>query len=432
MAVNLKGNTQLHGRFVLFLITGIIFLPAQAIANTETTAPNIILIVADYMGYSDIAPYGAKDIKTPALSELAKQGVKFSNHYSAAPTCIPSRASLMSGLYPSKVLERINPDSGFGLRSENNILLNELKAAEYKTALIGKWHLGVEENFNPIDHGFDYFYGFHSWALGYYDHLTSDGEPGLFRNNELVTEEGYLTDLFTTEALKFIDNNANDPFFLYLSYNTALPPYQGPDVPKSEWSSGWDANEASRDDYIAMVESMDQGIQKVLKKLSDLQLEENTLIIFTYDHGGRHLVNSSPLFHGFATLWEGGIRVPLIIRWPNEVEAGGDITDPTIAMDITATMLDAAQRERALDGVSLVQGVTNNNEHNDRQLFWKYGRMTAVRQGSWKYVIDNHSQLLFNLDSDVGERKNLFSQYPGKVDILKKALTDWEQSLNTE
>ena len=417
--------------FLIFL--SVIAIPLSATASNLTRTPNIIFIVADYMGYSDTGPYGAKDIDTPALNKLAKQGIRFSDHYSAAPSCIPSRAAFMSGLYPTKVLRPFNSNIEIGLPSENNTLLKGLKAAGYSTGLVGKWHLGMENNFKPSDHGFDLFFGFNSWTLGYHNHLTSDGKPGLFKNDNLITEDGYLTDLFTEQAIQFIDNNANDPFFLYLAFNTGLPPYQGPNLPRAEWETGWDVNAASRSNYIEMVESMDQGINKVLEKLNALNLTDDTLVIFTYDHGGRHLVDSSPLFHGFGTLWEGGIRVPLIIRWPNQANSGVTISTPTIAMDLTATMLDVALQNSAinnLDGISLLDKRTDLKPAEERKFFWRRGKMKAVRQGSWKYVIDGNSQLLFNLDADIGERKNLFAQHPIIVNRLRDALAAWEISLN--
>jgi len=386
------------------------------------------------MGYADIEPYGATDIKTPALSGLAAEGIKFSNHYSAAPMCIPSRASLLSGLYPQKVLEKQGPRKGQGLPAKNNTLLKRLKAANYTTALIGKWHLGGAKGFKPRDHGFDYYFGFNDWTLGYHDHLTSDGLPGLYRDENLIDEEGYLTDLFSQEASAFIESNIKEPFFLYLSYNAGLPPYQGPNLPRSKWNTGWEPNKASRADYVSMIEAMDRGIGQVVRKLDEHELAGNTVVMFTYDHGGRHLVDSGSLFHGFSTLWEGGIRVPLIIRWPNKSTPGQTISYPTIAMDLSATMLDIARATSTrapLDGVSLRNIKENAKEHEVRPLFWRHGRMKAVRQGKWKYIVDGHTQFLFNLETDIAERKNLFFRHPKKVAVLKALLEKWQTSLET-
>lgn len=401
--------------------------------------PNVVLIVADYMGYSDIGPYGATDIRTPSLDGLAADGVRFSDYYAAAPICGPSRAALMSGYYPARVgLESNISSADEGLSSKHNTLVRELDAAGYTTGLVGKWHLGSGPDFSPAAHGFDSFFGFHAWTLGYHNHLTSGGEPGLYRGDEVVDEPGYLTDLFTDEATAFIETNAERPFFLYLAYNTGLPPYQGPDLPESEWDTGWDVNEAGRDDLVAMIEAMDRGIGRVLDALRDQGLEENTLVLFTYDHGGRHLVRSDPLFHGFATLWEGGIRVPLIVRWPQRF--GGDTTfeEPAIAMDVTATILDAAGRGAAipqLDGVSLLPALEHPEGGSERTFCWRIGspraRQKAVRRGRWKYVVDGGTQFLFDLDADIGERHNSFAEHPEIVRELRDALAEWERSVAT-
>jgi len=432
MDINL---TKMIKHWILTLTLFLCFLPATSLASNNKKTPNIIFIVADYMGYADTEPYGATDIKTPSLNALASQGIKFTNHYAAASSCIPSRASLMSGKYPSKVLQRFEHQKGRGLHSKNNNLVKGLKSNGYKTALIGKWHLGQEENFSPNDHGFDYFLGFNSWTLGYHNHLTSDGEPGLYRNKELVNESGYLTDIFTNEAMQFIDNNNKDPFFLYLSYNAGLPPYQKPDLAKSKWDTGWDVNKATRSDYVSMIESMDFGIGKVLDKLKTLNLDDNTLVIFTYDHGGRHLVDSGPLFHGFGTLWEGGIRVPLIMRWPNKFKVNDTFQTPTIAMDVTATMLDASQSKNiatSLDGTSLLEITAQPDNYVDRSLYFKGRKMKAIRKQNWKYIVDGYSQLLFNLEVDISERENVFHKHIKKANELKLEIENWEESLVTQ
>ncbi|MBB6519826.1 sulfatase-like hydrolase/transferase [Pseudoteredinibacter isoporae] len=396
-----------------------------AFAKQHAQAPNIVLIVADYMGYSDIGPYGASDIETPSLDSLAEQGVLFSDHYSSAPKCIPARASLMSGLYPAKALDR-----GRGLPAEKNILLKSLKAKNYRTALIGKWHLGMSPGYNPNDHGFDYFLGFNSWTLGHHDHKTPRGEPGLYRNGELVSESGYLTDVLTREAVSFIRQSSSSPFFLYLSYSSALPPYQVPDLPKEKWHSGWDAVKARRSDYVAMVENMDDGIAQVLKVLAAEDKAQDTLVIFTYDHGGRHLVNSGPLFHGFDTLWEGGIRVPLIMRWPGKFKAGHTISAPSLIMDITATALDASGNAEKIPGIDGKSFLDVEQARPDRAFFWKNKSMRAVRKGKWKYLVDGYTQMLFDLEQDVGERENVFYRHPEVVVELQGLLKKWEENVS--
>ena len=417
--------------FLIFLFA-LLFTAFSEVSAQSSGAPNIVLIVADYMGYSDIGPYGAEDIETPSLNALADQGAQFSDYYSASPVCGPSRAALLSGMYPARVGIETNIAIGSGLRSDRNTLVRELKNSGYRTAMVGKWHLGQEERFSPNSHGFDTFFGFHTWTLGYHDHQTSNGAPGLYRDYDLVEEKGYLTDILTNEAVGFIEEDSNDPFFLYLAYNTGLPPYQRPDLAEELWHTGWDVNQAIREDYVAMVESMDQGIGRILRSLEESELTKDTLVIFTYDHGGRHLVDSEPLFHGFATLWEGGIRVPLIMRWPEQFNGAQSISHPTIAMDLTATMLAAAGRldpSMDLDGSSLLPLLENENEQTTKPLFWRYDSMWATRHGKWKYVLDNGTQFLFDLENDIGERNNLFSRYPETALDLREALIEWNESL---
>jgi len=422
----------------IFFIVAVLSLTSISLASAQTVErPNIVLIVADYMGYSDIGPYGATDIRTPSLDSLAEEGVRFSSYYSASPVCGPSRAALLSGFYPARVGVEANIVSrDDGLSARDSTLVRELKAAGYRTGMVGKWHLGRGPETSPNAHGFDTFLGFHTWTLGYHTHLTPDGDPGLYRGSEPVDEDGYLTDVLTREATRFIAAESAQPFFLYLAYNPALPPYQRRDLPESQWDLGWDVNTATRADYVAMVEAMDQGIGRVLDKLDELDLTEDTLVIFAYDHGGRHLVRSAPLFHGFATLWEGGIRVPLIIRWPQELPARLTVARPAIAMDVTATMLEAAGLDvdaLELDGSSLLPVLREESRVPERPLFWRIdapmNTMRAVRRDQWKYVVDRGTQLLFDLDADIGERINLFSSRPDIVRELQAKLAAWEDSL---
>ncbi|WP_462157851.1 sulfatase-like hydrolase/transferase [Pseudoalteromonas sp. GB56] len=398
-------------------------------SKQQSSSPNIVFIVADYMGYADTEPFGGTDIKTPALSALAQQGIKFTHHYSSAPSCIPARASLFSGQYPHRVLSRFDESRGVGLHRDDNKLLTGLKSSGYRTALLGKWHLGSESGFSPNDHGFDHFFGYDSWVLNQHTHLTSRGQQGLLLNDSLTHRDGYLADLVTAEAIQFIEEKSANPFFVMLSYNGGLPPYQHPDLAKEQWREDWSAEGAKRADYIAMIERMDSGIEKILNTLDKESITDNTLVIFTYDHGGRNLVNSGNLFHGFGTLWEGGIRVPLIIRWPKEIKQGVVVTQNTIAMDVTATMLDAANVQLKigeLDGRSLLPSTTKSKSSHDRALYWRARGMEAVIQGDWKYLVDNHSQFLFNLKKDEGERKNLIYTYPDKTETLRKKLSSWE------
>ena len=405
-----------------------------ASASDDERPPNVVLIISDYMGYQDIEPYGATDIKTPSLSRLASEGVTMTDFYAAAPVCAPARAALYSGQYPARLgfEGNVNPKKG-GLASQVPTLPRWLKGAGYRTALFGKWHLGSSPSYTPNAHGFDEFLGHHDWTVGYYDHKNSRGEPGLYRNDSLIERDGYLTDLLSAEAVRFIDRNRGQPFFLTLSYNAALPPYQPPGLPESRWGEGWDVDTATRDDYRQMVERMDEGIGHVLDKLDVLDIARNTLVIYLYDHGGRHLANSGPLFHGFGTLWEGGIRIPTIMRLPGVLPADTRSSLPGIAMDLTATIVDVAGVEgvlKQLDGESLISVLRKERAPPRRKFYWRsdtsaFGKQRAIRDGKWKYVEHGHTQFLFDLSSDLGERRNLFYKEPEVVSRLRRNLESW-------
>ena len=431
-------SRRIPGNFNTFVAIALAATSLLGVASAEETAarPNVVLIVSDYMGYRDIEPYGATDIRTPGLNRLAAEGVRMTDFYAAAPVCGPSRAALFSGQYPARTgFEQNIRTQADGLSSSIPTLPRWFKNAGYQTALFGKWHLGSDDDFTPNAHGFDEFLGHHQWTIGYYDHKTEQGEPGLYENDRIVERDGYLTDVLTDEAVDFIGRNEDKPFFLTLAYNAALPPYQPPGLPESKWGEGWDVNAATRSDYVKMVERMDEGIDKVLDALDLHDLADNTLVIYMYDHGGRHLVNSSPLFHGFANLWEGGIRIPVIMRLPGVIPASATSEMPAIAMDLTATILSVAgMRDEAasLDGNNLLPLLGEEESGLSRQLYWRadhydFGKQRAIRDGRWKYIEHDSTQFLFDLDTDESERNNRFSEQPDIVNRLRTDLDAWER-----
>ncbi len=422
----------------LFLIVICFTLSAGASADANAQPPNIVLIISDYMGYHDIEPYGAEDVRTPSLARLASEGVTMTNFYAAAPVCGPARAALYTGQYPARIgFENNIRTETDGLSSSVPSLPRWLHEAGYRTGLFGKWHLGSARDFTPNAHGFDEFIGHHQWTVSYYHHKTEQGDPGLYENDRIIERDGYLTDLLSDEAVDFIGRNRDQPFFLTLAYNAALPPYQPPGLPESKWDDGWDVNTATRDDYVRMVERMDEGIGKVLDTLDALNLDDNTLVIYLYDHGGRHLVNSAPLFHGFANLWEGGIRIPAILRLPGVIPANERSAMPGIAMDLTATILGVAgitDPVASLDGVNLLPYLRQEQPPLTRQLYWRadlydFGKQLAIRDGQWKYVEHGNTQFLFDLNTDVGERHNLFYEHTDVVNRLRADLDTWQDSL---
>lgn len=404
--------------FVLFFIGATTVLHAQ-------DQPNIILIMCDYMGYADTEPFGSHDIKTPSISKLAEQGVKYTNFYSAAPVCSPARGAILTGLYPfHNGIETNMGKSHEGLTSKFPSIASKLKKQGYRTAFIGKWHLGYSEEASANANGFDHYFGFNDWSIDYYSHKTHSGSS-LYKNDRPIEVEGYITNVFTDNAIEFINEQPSKPFFLSLFYNAPLPPLQVPGKPKDiRDKTTWHNN--TREDYVKVVENVDENIGRILEDLKKKGLFENTIVVFTYDHGGKDYVNHGELFHGFATLWEGGIRVPLIIRHPLEKKPNTIDSRLAINMDVTATLLNAASVPiEDLDGVDLL----SNEIDIERELHWKFRSQSAIRQGKWKLIYDASSKLLFNLDEDPSERYDVGYKFPSVKDNLIDKLELWKKEI---
>jgi len=425
---------------LLFLPVLILILVGRiSHSDAKPPKPNILLIVADDLGYGDLGCYGCRDIRTPAADRLAKEGVRLTDFY-ASPVCTPTRASLITGRYPQYfgfdwVIGYREKDRG--LPAEGNSLPALLKKEGYVTALIGKWHLGYKKEFAPNAHGFDEFFGFLGADLDYYSHKDALGDPGLYHNTKLVDEKGYLTDLITEHSLAFL-KQTEEPFFLEVTYNAPHFPFQPPDKPndvRNPRTHGPDIG--TRDDYIKMVERMDQGIGKLLDALDDKGIAKQTLVIYFSDNGGDRLANNGPLFHGKYTLWEGGVRVPCVLRWPSVLPEKQDSAQQTIVMDLTASMLAAAgaQMPDDLDGVDIVPMLNGKENPKERSFFWRLPRPSdrfgqrAARKGKWKYVFDRETDMLFDLEKDISERHNLAYENPDRIKEIRAELADWESKL---
>lgn len=394
-----------------------------------TRARNVVLIVFDYMGYGDIEPFGESEIRTPNIRALAEQGRCYTDFYAPAPICVPSRAAMMTGRYPRHLGMERNINRGeAGLPVSEKTLARYFKDAGYRTALFGKWHLGYEVEDGPNAHGFDEFLGFHDWNIDYYSHKTRTGVDALYRDTEVVDQPGYTTDLFTDASVRFIERAGGDgaePFFLYLAYNAALPPYSPPGR-EDDTNSHDTWLDGDRADYVAAIEHLDLSVGRVLDTLEVKGLGEDTLVVLTYDHGGAELATKGPFFHGFGTLWEGGIRVPMILRCPELIKAGEASSEPGILMDIAPTLLAWAgiEAEQPMDGVDLLG--SRNGATEPRTLFWRIDLPTvredwlartqrAVRRGRWKYLWDGGFEFLHDLENDPGERDNLGLRNPDLV-----------------
>ena len=438
-------------RWCGFALLGALALPSVSGSAAQQAAtsqrPNVVLIITDDVGYGDIGSYGSPDIKTPHIDRLAKEGVRLTDFY-AAPQCTPTRAALLSGQYQQRVrMERAMGSVGAwletGLPATGRTLPQLLKNNGYRTGLVGKWHLGYKPEFGPNAHGFDYFFGFLSGYIDFYTHVRGDGQHDLFENTAPVHEDGYMTDLITARALSFIERRTAEPFFLDVSYNAAHWPYQVPDrFSKSANNAAFqgpaDEVPATRKDYAAMLERADAGVGQIVQKLEALGLTRNTLVIFTNDNGGEWLSRNAPLFHRKDTLWEGGIRVPTIFRWPGRLPAGKTSAQTGLTMDLTASILAATSTvvpaEARPDGINLLPIFEGRSPVIERALFWRINvenrQQRAVRSGDWKLLIDGDDLLLFNLKLDIGERHDLAASRPDLVAKLRPMIAAWEKDVD--
>jgi arylsulfatase A-like enzyme len=314
-----------------------------------------------------------------------------------------------------------------------------LKAVEYKTGAFGKWHLGFRDQYNPIHHGFDEYFGELLGHCDYYNHAYYDGTYALRDGLKPVEVGGYLTDLINTRAVQFIDKHAAEPFFLYIPHLAVHCPYQPPDreVPGVTKENMYDGDRAT---YAKMVERVDDGVGMVLSALEKLGIAEKTLVVLSSDNGGERYSDNSPLFHQKSTLWEGGIRVPCIMRWPSKLPRGKVTEQVGITMDLTATFaaLAGAQAspEAPLDGINLMPILLDEQPPKSRTLCWRIDRtgrqQKAVRHRSWKYIQDGNVEMLFDLSKYIGERRDLSFQQPKVLAELKSELARWEAEIAQE
>ena len=438
-------------RAILFLTAALLLGDAA-----QPTRPSIVFIMTDDMGYGDIGPYGVVDAKTPHLDRLAREGVKLTDAYANGANCSPTRAGFITGRYQQRVgfETPLDPahDHARGLPVTGQSLPALLKTRGYATGLIGKWHLGFKPEFGPNAHGFDEFFGVLAGAVDFYSHRRGDGTPDLYDNTTPVTAPGYLTDEITARSVSFIERHAGAPFFLSVSYTAPHWPFQPPDrrpsdpmaVPSPNQTSDFrlrqwpdDPVPATRADYVRMVERADEGVGEILATLDRLDLARDTLVIFTNDNGGEWLSRNDPLSHHKSTLWEGGIRVPLIIRWPGRLPKGTSSSQVAITMDLTASILAVAGMSRGegppLDGIDILPLLADGASPVERRLFWRTGnrrtQQKAVREGRWKLLREPERAMLFDLAADPGERNDLAARHPEIVRRLQQAIDAWEKDV---
>jgi arylsulfatase A-like enzyme len=422
-------------RSVLAIVT--IILGSASFA-AEARKPNILIIVGDDMGYADIGVHGCKDIPTPHIDSIAKNGIRCTSGYVSGPYCSPTRAGLMTGRYQQRFGHEFNPGPNpaqqFGLPLTEVTLADKLKAGGYATGMVGKWHLGNDDKHNPVNRGFQEYFGFLGGAHQYFPPRNGGkgANAAILRGLERVQEKEYLTDAFAREAVAYIDKHQKEPFFLYLTFNAVHNPLQAADKYLARFP---DVKDEKRRTYCGMMSAMDDAIGSVLKKLDDSQLTENTLVCFISDNGGPPVNASSngPL-HGFkAQTWEGGIRVPYLVQWKGKLPAGKTYDQPVIQLDLHSTALAAAgvQSEKAalppVEGVNLLPHLSDEVTSPPHDaLYWRFGEQTAIRSGNMKLVKARGGSgdwELYDLAADTGETKNLAAAKPA---IAKELLAKYD------
>lgn len=440
---------------------------------------NIVMILVDDMGWTGLSGYGSDLHQTPHIDQLARRSMKFTDAYASASICTPTRAALMTGKYPARLNmtiwheqaktpqqnKRLIPPIVEGSLSHDEITIAEvLRTAGYKTGHVGKWHLGEASHY-PETHGFDFSFGGCCWGCPATFYFPYRGMYGGEKNRHYryidgidasePREDEYLTDRLTDEALSFIDRVAENPFFLYMSYYTVHKPIEGkPDVAARYEEKIQDGMDHQNAHYAAMHEALDDNVGRILEKLENEGLAHHTVVILTSDNGGfinndkygNTVTSNAPFRSGKGSLYEGGVRVPLIIHWPGVTTPGSTSDEPVATMDLYPTILNIAgssgnaNHNATVDGVSLVPLLKNARYRLNREaLYWHYPHyystttpVSSVRQGKWKlleYLEDKRIEL-YDIHSDLGEAKNLANSYPGKARELQQKLTSWRDAVD--
>jgi arylsulfatase A-like enzyme len=416
--------------------------------------PNVILIMTDDMGYGDLRSYGGTDIRTPHIDRLATDGVRLTDAYANGVLCSPTRAALISGRYPQRnaIETALGPEGTRGLPVNGSSLPQLLKDRGYRTALVGKWHLGgtvtgEARNGGPRAHGFDYFFGLMGSHVDYWHHNRGPKAEDLWENETRISLDGeYLTTLISDRTVQFIEQSAaaGQPFFVDVAYNAPHWPYDRPDKPSPPPGSGAHVlanaeNPPTRADYAAMMASVDEGVGRIVQTIERLGLTRDTIVIFTNDNGGEWLSNGGPLFNRKWTVWEGGIRVPAIVKWPGRIPAGTVSDQPAITYDWSASLaaVAGAAVPAHYEGIDLFPILEGRAPKVERTFFWRTApnsnrSQQAVRQGDWKLVVDANHMLLFNLRDDIGERRDLTAARPDLVRRLRPLIAEWARSVDAD
>jgi arylsulfatase A-like enzyme len=409
--------------------------------------PNFVFILADDLGYADLGCYGGRAIPScsPAIDRMASEGLRFTDGYSNSPVCSPTRFALATGRFQYRlragndepIASRHRGSATLGLPPSHPTLPSILRDAGYRTALVGKWHLGFLPHFGPLKSGYAEFFGPMSGGVDYFTHRDNSGVHDLYTNEDETARTGYITDLISDAAVDFVRRRGKEPFLLSVHYT----------APHWPWESRADEAEARRIEriihtdggsvatYLDMIRHMDEGIARILEALAAAGADENTVVVFTSDNGGERFSDTWPLVGKKMDLLEGGIRVPYVVRWPARVRPGGATAQLAVTMDWVATFFDAAgvraHPDYPLDGISLLPVLERPERVVERELYWrmKFRTQKAMRSGKWKYLSIEGDEFLYDLAADARERANLGKRDPTRLAAVRARYAAWEATM---
>lgn len=460
-----------------FLVSLLILALASSLRGE--TPPNIVLIVSDDQGYRDLGCFGSTEVFTPHLDRLAKEGVRLTNFYVTWPACTPSRGSILTGRYPQRnglydMIRNdladlghrfspedyaVSPERILGMDTREITIADVLSRTGYTCGVFGKWDGGQLRRFLPLQRGFAKFYGFVNTGIDYYTH-DRYGVPSMYRNNEPTTEDvgTYCTILFQREALRFIDDHAQQPFLLYLPFNAPHgasnldPKIRGAAQAPAEFKRlyphledtyttgtryGEETQVPSRSkrrlEYIASITAMDAAIGEILAALDRHQLSDNTLVVFFSDNGGSGEADNAPLRGGKSQMFEGGIRVPCIARFPNRIPAGSSSDELLTALELFPTFLGVADtplpRDIVYDGFDMMPVLCGDEQSSRNEMFWQRRGDQAARVGQWKWVDSARGGGLFDLASDPAEQTDLSKSHPEILEMVRGRFASWQREM---
>lgn len=422
-------------------------MPSRAKAKDDSTRPNVVFIMADDLGYADLSCTGSRHIRTPAIDSIARRGVQLSDGYSSTPICSPTRTALLSGCYAQRfavgieepIANKAPPD--IGLPFDRPTIGSAFRSLGYRTKLVGKWHLGRIPDRGPLRYGYDEFFGIVEGAADYFrHHMVIEGRElgtGLAQQDDATRRQGYLTDLLGDEAAQSIEGAGSQPIFLSLHFTAPHWPWEGveDEVAARALRDSRHYDGGSLGKYREMVEAMDRNVAKVLAAIKRSGRQRNTIVVFTSDNGGERFSETWPFVGQKGEVLEGGIRVPILIKWPARISPGRQSSQLMTSMDFLPTLLAMAggvpERVGSFDGVNLSAQITGNAEPLERTLFWRFkaGGQAAVRHGEWKYVRLGGKEHLFNLAQDARERAERYAADPDRMAAMRKLWEEWNAQM---